>query len=738
MAAINGEGRKRRRRRKKGEREGGGRREKEEKEEEEGRKRRRRRKKVERGGGGGRREKEEKEEEEGRKRRRRRKKGERGGGRREKEEEEEEEGRKRRRRRKKGERGGGGGRREKEEERFADFDLSTIEFEQILGQGEMEEMHHAPDYMQYGVTQNGGLYHGMLHDSARPSHPMINGPTLHNMAPPVMPVSAPPPVESIPRPHSHSQGAAGTEPWVEITEQPRQRGLRFRYQCEGRSAGSIPGETSTIENKTFPTIKIHNYRGQAIIVVSCVTKDQPPRCKPHPHSLVGKDCKKGVCTVKVKDANVISFPQLGIQCAKKKDVDGALVLRKEINVDPYQTGFEHASSNIDLNMVRLCFQVFLPDTNGKVTRVVPPVVSEPIQDKKAQNDLVICRVDKTSGKARGGDEVFLLCEKVGKDDIKVRFYEEDKEETVWQAFGDFGQGDVHRQYAIVFKIPKYKEEFITRPVDVNMQLYRPSNKQGSDPIKFTYMPEDPDPDRIEEKRKRKGNWLNKMMPSSSSSEGPSSSSSSVKESLRHMLKANRRIKQEQKADCSQAAGAQGVSMSSQGSESSLEPISASSSLPQSLRTSSTAATNTAPITQQAFPPTTSADASRLVQQFVLQQHLMSGGAQVSGSGGQTSMASAASGNSQPVSLDESFLNLVTMPTSTILSNFDMNALQSFMEFSSGDGGSNNMAEVSVSQDGNVGGGNPQDAGDLTQQQQQQQQQTDFLEVQAALESLNQS
>lgn len=46
------------------------------------------------------------------------------------------------------------------------------------------------------------------------------------------------------------------EPWVEIVEQPKQRGLRFRYQCEGRSAGSIPGEHSTNEKKTFPTIKV--------------------------------------------------------------------------------------------------------------------------------------------------------------------------------------------------------------------------------------------------------------------------------------------------------------------------------------------------------------------------------------------------------------------------------------------------------------------------------------------------
>ena len=31
------------------------------------------------------------------------------------------------------------------------------------------------------------------------------------------------------------------------------------------------------------------------------------------------------------------------------------------------------------------------------------------------------------------------------DDIKVRFYEEENNDVVWEAFGDFGQGDVHRQ-----------------------------------------------------------------------------------------------------------------------------------------------------------------------------------------------------------------------------------------------------------------------------------------------------
>lgn len=45
-------------------------------------------------------------------------------------------------------------------------------------------------------------------------------------------------------------------PYVKIVEQPASKALRFRYECEGRSAGSIPGVSSTPENKTFPSIQV--------------------------------------------------------------------------------------------------------------------------------------------------------------------------------------------------------------------------------------------------------------------------------------------------------------------------------------------------------------------------------------------------------------------------------------------------------------------------------------------------
>ena len=57
----------------------------------------------------------------------------------------------------------------------------------------------------------------------------------------------------------------------------------------------------------------------------------------------------------------VEFQHLGIQCVRKKDIGDALKQRQEIRVDPYRQGFGHAEStgSIDLNAVKLCFQVIV-------------------------------------------------------------------------------------------------------------------------------------------------------------------------------------------------------------------------------------------------------------------------------------------------------------------------------------------------------------------------------------------
>ncbi|XP_006129749.1 transcription factor p65 isoform X2 [Pelodiscus sinensis] len=290
-----------------------------------------------------------------------------------------------------------------------------------------------------------------------------------------------------------------SNPYVEIIEQPKQRGMRFRYKCEGRSAGSIPGERSTDTTKTHPTIKINNYTGPGKVRISLVTKDAPHR--PHPHELVGKDCKDGYYEAELSpERNIHSFQNLGIQCVKKRELDEAVAQRIRTNNNPFNVPLDDQKGDYDLNAVRLCFQVWVQDPVGTGHLVpLPLVVSQPIYDNRAPNtaELKICRVNRNSGSCLGGDEIFLLCDKVQKEDIEVRFFKDS-----WEAKGSFSQADVHRQVAIVFKTPPYQDQALREPVTVQMQLRRPSDKEVSEAMEFRYLPDEGDFHRIEEKRKR--------------------------------------------------------------------------------------------------------------------------------------------------------------------------------------------------------------------------------------------
>ena len=86
-------------------------------------------------------------------------------------------------------------------------------------------------------------------------------------------------------------------------------------------------------------LQIVGYKGPAVVVVSCVTKDFPHR--PHPHNLVGKEgCKKGICTLRINSETMtVTFSNLGIQCVKKKDIEEALKAREEIRVDPFRSEY---------------------------------------------------------------------------------------------------------------------------------------------------------------------------------------------------------------------------------------------------------------------------------------------------------------------------------------------------------------------------------------------------------------
>ncbi|XP_060102975.1 nuclear factor NF-kappa-B p105 subunit [Heteronotia binoei] len=336
-------------------------------------------------------------------------------------------------------------------------------------------------------------------------------------------------------------------PYLQIVEQPKQRGFRFRYVCEGPSHGGLPGASSEKNKKSYPQVKICNYIGPAKVIVQLVTNGKQPHL--HAHSLVGKHCENGICTVNAgpKDT-VVGFPNLGILHVTKKRVcdtlearmtdcckkgyNPGLLVHPELSYIQVEGGGDRQLSErereiirqaalqqtkeMDLSVVRLMFTAFLPDSTGSFTRTLHPVLSDPIYDSKAPNasNLKIVRMDRTAGCVTGGEEIYLLCDKVQKDDIQIRFYEEDENGGVWEGFGDFSPTDVHRQFAIVFKTPKYRDVNITKPASVFVQLRRKSDLETSEPKPFLYYPEIKDKEEVQRKRQ-------KLMPNFSDNYGGS-------------------------------------------------------------------------------------------------------------------------------------------------------------------------------------------------------------------------
>ncbi|ESO88995.1 hypothetical protein LOTGIDRAFT_106471 [Lottia gigantea] len=293
-------------------------------------------------------------------------------------------------------------------------------------------------------------------------------------------------------------------PQVAIIEEPQSRGFRFRYECEGPSHGGLQGTSSERGRKTYPSIKIENYDGPARIEVSLVNVDND---KNHPHKLVGKNCEDGICVMEVKETyGPIHFQNMSVQHVTKKKAVEVLQKRiknkllrdkkiflRNLNAIVSLSTSEQAKST-QLNNVKLCFQVYVQDSETQQCIIaLPPVYSNSIHDSKSPgaSTLKICRMDKYGGCCTGNEEVFLLCEKVQKEDIAVKFFELDSQngEIKWESFGNFGPLDVHRQFAIVFRTPSYFNTNIEKAVNVFIVLQRKSDGETSDPKSFTYYPQ---------------------------------------------------------------------------------------------------------------------------------------------------------------------------------------------------------------------------------------------------------
>ena len=84
--------------------------------------------------------------------------------------------------------------------------------------------------------------------------------------------------------------------------------------------------------------------------------------------------------------------------------------------------------------------------------------------------------------AEGGKKIIILCEKVSKEDIKVRFFDYNG----WEEWAD--PAGVHKQHAISLTAPRYSDPGITEAVRVGVELVKPSDDSRSEEEEFFYLP----------------------------------------------------------------------------------------------------------------------------------------------------------------------------------------------------------------------------------------------------------
>lgn len=293
-----------------------------------------------------------------------------------------------------------------------------------------------------------------------------------------------------------------------IIEQPVEK-FRFRYKSEMHGThGSLMGIQTEKSKKTFPTVELRGYNARAVIRCRLYQVEVP---QPHSHRLVVRKGDEDIndphdVSVSPEDGFRAVFQGMGIIHTAKKHIVEELIVKKEREkkfelgrqlttreISQIKLNAEKEAKAMNLNQVCLGFQAFGIQNDGSWVKICEPVFSKPINNMKSAltGELKISRMSASTSSAAGHEDLFLFVEKVGKKNIKVRFFELDKyDEEVWEGWGSFCEADVHHQYAIALYTPPYKNVDIEKSVDVFIQLVRPSDDDRSPPLPFKYKPKD--------------------------------------------------------------------------------------------------------------------------------------------------------------------------------------------------------------------------------------------------------
>uniref|UniRef100_A0A0A9WIP5 RHD domain-containing protein n=1 Tax=Lygus hesperus TaxID=30085 RepID=A0A0A9WIP5_LYGHE len=295
-----------------------------------------------------------------------------------------------------------------------------------------------------------------------------------------------------------------------VVEQP-ENSYRFRYKKESQKPhGPLKGKNSagkTQKNSNGPRVKLNNFSGEAII--RCWLYSQTDEEGPSPHRLVqvvGKTIVDEPIDIKVDRSNnyTATFDRMNILHVVTNDepYQKCYLIKKErlgrngsIISHPDLAKFDVNITNDDVRNIKnrwkkinkdictLRFEAY--QKKGDKYQFIDSILSSPIKNKKSPktNGLRIVKASHLQGPCTGKTEILIFTEKLIKD-VRIIFFDDDG----WECYADFKESDIHKQVALAFRTPPYKNLQITEAVTVYYKIQRTTDGEESNDIAFRYLP----------------------------------------------------------------------------------------------------------------------------------------------------------------------------------------------------------------------------------------------------------
>lgn len=189
------------------------------------------------------------------------------------------------------------------------------------------------------------------------------------------------------------------EPCLTMTEEPVNK-FRFRYISEMHGThGSLTGPSTSRTKKTFPSVHLHNFYGEATIRCSLfqIQKFSHEMPTPHSHSLVirsGNEDKKDPHEIIVSPAHGYTavFQGMGIIHTARKYIEPELLSKltsraefklgrplTALELEKFKLKAKKEAAEMNLNQVTLCFEAF-ERRNGEWFEICRPIFSVPINN----------------------------------------------------------------------------------------------------------------------------------------------------------------------------------------------------------------------------------------------------------------------------------------------------------------------------------------------------------------------